>query len=105
MEKEILEQLKEMGVDRPILSYRMVGNRRIEVHLLGDDIPTVFDLSGTNGGAEAEPAAQPGAGSDQVIEWSDFTVVELRRIAKKYGIKYGGLRKAELIKVLERKIT
>jgi hypothetical protein len=105
MDKKILKQLIEMGVDRPIQSYRMVGNRRIEVHLLGDDLPTIFDLSGTTGGAVAEPTAQPGAGRGQAVEWSDLTVKELQRIARKNGIKYGGLRKAELVKVIERKVA
>ena len=69
MEREILNKLIEMGVNRPIAAYRMIGNRRIEVHCLGDYEPQVYDLGGATGGAlGAEPEEQPGTGGDQAVE-------------------------------------
>jgi len=128
MDKEILEALIALGVDRPIQAYRMIGNRRIEVHLLGDYEPTVFDLSGTIGDAEAEPEAQPGGGADQagsgpnahalglakvgndpslalsgkamVKTLGELKIKELKEIARRYGINPYGARKAELIELI-----
>ena len=105
MDKEILEALIALGVDRPIQAYRMIGNRRIEVHLLGDYEPTVFDLSGTIGDAEAEPEAQPGGGADQAEECriktlGELKIKELKEIARRYGINPYGARKAELIELI-----
>ena len=73
--KEIIEKLKLID-DRPIQSYRMVGNRRIEVYFLGDIDPNIFDLS--------EPTNQEADKSDHIDVklLSEMKVKELTVIAK-----------------------
>jgi hypothetical protein len=87
----------------------MIGNRRIEVHCLGDYEPQVYDLGGATGGAlGAEPEEQPGTKGDQAVERSQYTKAalekktakELREIASVFINKTGGMKKAELIEAI-----
>ena len=112
MEKELLDQLIALGVNRPIQAYRMIGNRRIEVHCLGDYEPKVYVLGKATGEGQRPKPKESGVRSGQEVARSTsaekrsqytkaglgkMTVAELKKIAGNLGIKIAGLRKAELI--------
>lgn len=97
MKKELLDQLIALGINRPIVAHRMIGNRRIEVHCLGDYEPTIYDL----GGEEEEKKAAPAEGFDPLEK---KTIKQLRELATEMKIKVTGLRKAAIIeKISSRK--
>jgi hypothetical protein len=88
-ETALLKQaVAELGVDKPIMSYRVVGDR-IELHLLGGDIIHWPYLSG--------PAVP-----DQNAQLSSLSVVKLRRLARKHKIRgRSKMSRAQLIEALE----
>lgn len=95
--EEIISKLKRID-DRPIQQIRIVGNRRVEVYFLGDIEPGIYDLS--------EPTNQAADKSDHIDVklLSDLKVAELKKVAKEYGLNPSGLRKAELVEAIERKV-
>ena len=100
MDREILDQLREMGVNRPIVAYRMIGNRRIEVHCLGDYEPKEYYLRGDKAversqAEEKEKAMERNQYS--MTQLGKKAVKDLRVIAADLGINSKGLLKADLM--------
>ena len=69
---------KEMGIDKPVMALRHVGNR-IELHLYGESAPRVVDKNVLDDGLES------------------MRVGQLRSVASGLGIVSGRMKKADLI--------
>jgi len=79
---QVLDQLRAEGNNKPVMSYRHIGSR-IEVHLLGEYEPRVFEEEKAN------------------IDATRLTVKELQKIAKNLGIDPAGMKKADLIQAIQ----
>lgn len=81
MAEDLKKIAKEMGIDKPILATKVVGNR-LELYLYGGDV-VQYSLDA--------PA----------INWKSLTVDQLKEIAQEAGIEgYSKMKKAELIEAL-----
>jgi hypothetical protein len=79
----IKQAVDELGVDKPIMSYRVVGNR-VELYLLGGDV-----------------AVWPGR-SGRIYDFEQLSLKELRRTARMYNIRgRSKMSRAQLIEALE----
>lgn len=98
MDAKIKVLLEREKIDKPILSMRQVGNR-IELHLLGDYQPVVYDLE-AQASVPAEPARDAVTRAQLAYtsaELSSLTVPALQGIAAGLGLATRKRKKSELV--------
>lgn len=101
-QKLIKAAIKELGIDKPIMSHRVVGNR-IELHLYGGDT-VIYAASSTPLPVTAATRATT-HGPDE-IDLTSLTRAELISMAKQEEIPgRSKMNKTQLIKALKEPIT
>jgi hypothetical protein len=95
--EELQALAKDLDINTPIMSHRVVGDR-IELHLLGGFEYTVFDMLAPE---KLAPEKSGARAIDIPSLLADLSVKELRLIAKDLGISgYSKMKKAALVKAL-----
>jgi len=88
MDKKDAEIVRQMGIDKPVMSIRHVGSR-IEIHLYGEDKPRVA--------IPVEESTEEQKKADRLAVLQNMKVIELKTLAAELGMEAGRMKKADLI--------